>query len=110
LKPTGATLRFTNADERPFRRARDIAAPILGTCINSGCSRSPRSQKNFAMPVSRFPHRKFDATSEWMLANGIPLNLKNWLEINYWHDVKLSELDAEVIAEIPDYLLPKEHR
>jgi hypothetical protein len=35
-----------------------------------------------------------------MLANDIPLTLKNWLEINYWHDMKLSELDAEVIAEI----------
>ena len=59
------------------------------------------------MPVSRFPHRKLGMTSEWMLANDIPLTLKNWLQINYWHDAKLSELDAEVIAEIPDYLLPK---
>jgi hypothetical protein len=42
-----------------------------------------------------------------MLVNDIPLTLKNWLEINYWHDMNLSELDAEVIAEIPDYLLPK---
>jgi hypothetical protein len=53
---------------------------------------------------------KLDPVSQWLVKNNFPLTLANWLEINYWRKVKLSELDADSLAEIPDYLLPKKYR
>lgn len=48
--------------------------------------------------------------SKWLVKNGFPLTLRNWLELNYWKRVRLSELSAEAIAEIPNYPLPKKYR
>ena len=62
------------------------------------------------MKVQPISPRKFDATTEFMLREGIPITLRNWLELNYWRRVKLSELDAEAIAEIPSYYLPWRYR
>jgi hypothetical protein len=58
----------------------------------------------------RIPPRKLDPICEWLIKNDIPLTLRNWLEVNYWGDVRLSDLDAEAIAEIPDNLLPNKYR
>ena len=60
--------------------------------------------------MHRIPQRKLDPTSEWLIKNDIPLTLRNWLEMSYWGDVRLSDLDAEAISEIPDYLLSNKHR
>jgi hypothetical protein len=58
----------------------------------------------------RFPRRKLDPISELLIKNDIPLTLRNWLEMNYRGDVRLSDLDAEAIAEIPAFLLRNEYR
>lgn len=60
--------------------------------------------------MTRISNRKLDPVSEWLVKNNFPLTLKNWLELNYWRDVRLSELDAEAMAEIPNFLLPKKYR
>ena len=60
--------------------------------------------------MHRIPPRKLDPICEWLIKNDIPLTLRNWLEVNYWGDVRLSDLDAEAIAEIPDNLLPNKYR
>ena len=60
--------------------------------------------------MHRIRLRKLDRISELLSKNEIPLTLRNWLEMNYWGDVRLSDLDAEAIAGIPDYLLPNKYR
>ena len=60
--------------------------------------------------MHRVRPRKLDRISEWLIKNDIPLTLRNWLEMNYWGDVRLSDLGAEALAEIPDYLLPNKYR
>ena len=55
-------------------------------------------------------HDAKDPITNWLIANNFPVTLRNWLDIAYWRRVKLSELDAEAIAEIPNFLLPKKYR
>ena len=38
------------------------------------------------VPTSR---RKFDAITEFTLREGIPITLRNWLQLNYWRDATL---------------------
>lgn len=62
------------------------------------------------MKVVPISNRKFDAITEFMLREGIPLTLRNYLDLAYWRRVRLSELGPEEIAEIPRWLLPKKPR
>ena len=52
-------------------------------------------------------HGAKDPITNWLIANNFPVASRKWLDIAYWRSVKLSELDAEAIAEIPNFLLPR---
>jgi hypothetical protein len=60
--------------------------------------------------MPRIPQHMLDSTSDWLIKNDIPLTIRNWLEMNYWGDVCLSDLSAEAIAEIPAFLLSNKCR
>ena len=57
------------------------------------------------MSVTRISNRKLDAISQRMLKNDIPLNRKNWIEVNWMFEGKTEAgLQAEELVEIPRYL------
>lgn len=62
------------------------------------------------MKVTLISPHKFDAITEWMLRQGIPITLRNWLKLAYWRCVRLSDLGPEEIAEIPSYYLPRKYQ
>jgi hypothetical protein len=59
------------------------------------------------VPITK---HKFDAVTEWLLKEGVPITLRNWLEVSYWERVRLCDLGPEQIAEIAEYLKPKKYR
>jgi hypothetical protein len=62
------------------------------------------------MKVVPISPRKFDAITEFMLREGIPLTLKNYLDLAYFRPVRLRDLDAEALAAVPQWLLLRKYR
>ena len=42
-----------------------------------------------------------DYTLDWLVSNGQPLTVKNYIQLNWCGDKTLEDLEAEELAEVP---------